>query len=104
MQICVLASVDINAGALFVVLLFSVAPALRDGLVWQECSPRRGGDRRNHTLATLRSLDKWIIGLMRLCDARPVAPRGFTLLPGALSNWGGATVDVGHPGRRLSVP
>lgn len=56
--------------------------SLRDCLVWQECNPRRGGGdgHRDHTLATLRSLDKWIIGPLRLWDAGPITARGFALL------------------------
>lgn len=40
--------------------------SLRDRLVWQECNARRGSRRHcrrhsDHTLSSLRSLDKWII-------------------------------------------
>lgn len=42
----------------------SLSFSLRDRLVWQECHTRRGSSRHgDHTLFSLRSVDKWIIRL-----------------------------------------
>lgn len=79
--------------------------SLHDCLVWQECNPRRGGGdgHHDHTLATLRSLDKWIIRPLRLWDARPITAHGFALLSVAVWNWGEVTLVLSRPQRWLSA-